>query len=78
MTIYNSPNFTEDWKMARRRQTIAGDDETEGNLSFRTNTSKDKKESPLLLEEWKDMDCNEVRGLQLYLPREVDNVEPCL
>lgn len=43
MTIYHSHNFAEDWNMVSSRQTVAGDDETKGNLSFRKNTSKDKE-----------------------------------
>jgi hypothetical protein len=43
MTIYTATDIAKNWKMARSRQSIAGDDDLVGNLSFQTNSSTNKK-----------------------------------
>lgn len=45
MTNYFATNNAKDWNQARNKQTAAKDDGTIGNLSFRRNTSQNKKHS---------------------------------
>ena len=54
MTNYTAIKIAKDWNLARSRHTNAGDDDTVGNLSFREEPSKDKKDFYSSTEEWKE------------------------